>query len=485
MTRSFITNTATALLAVTALASAAKGVKKITTRNTPRVIGGSDAKKGAYPWVVALDAEVRGDSSIYSCGGTLIAPGYVLTAAHCFYPAKTGNAGKAYFGSHTSCFAGKCDAEATRTITKVTIHPNYNNNKVLNDIAILELDRPVTAIKPIAMESGTFKSGGDAKVLGWGVINAKNEAMARVLQEGTVSMVTKEDCISNYKYSKRDIKAGMMCAYASGRDGCQGDSGGPLFAVGSGKVTGIVSWGEGCAKKNYPGVYTEIAYFKDWMTTIMGSWPDTGSGTTKAPATTATQATTEEPTTKEATTKAPTTEEPTTKAATTKEPTTEKPTTGDACDCMSSWSYDGETESGCSATWDFDEPWCYVRDAETCTSATASSVWDALSWKNCKPDHNCGAKNRRGCQKSSECQWDGNAFECIGAEEELDSCAAKWNKNSCAKVNGCRWSAGSCWKELVCPAGADACCGLTQRGACKKNKTCTWLHGSTCMPKNA
>lgn len=483
--------TTTIVLACAALASAGKRgpLKKTVIRNTPRVIGGTEAKKGAYPWVVALDARVRGDSATYSCGGTLIAPGYVLTAAHCFYPAKSKNIGKAYFGSHDSCFDGNCDASETRGIKKVTIHPQYDDFSVVNDIAILELDRPVTSIKPIAMETGSFVSGGDAKVLGWGVINSKTEAMAKVLQEGAVKMVTQADCVSDYKYKRSDIEAGMMCAYATGRDGCQGDSGGPLYAVGSGKVTGIVSWGEGCAKKKYPGVYTEIALFKKWMTSVMGFWPDADGSdtTTDAPATT------DAPTEAPATTDAPSTAAGTTEAPTTFEQTTAEPTTpfdsglvsGEACDCMSSWSYDGETKSGCSTTWDFDEPWCYVNDAAACTSATGSEVWDALAHKDCTAPHNCGAKNKRVCQKASDCQWDKDAFECIGADEELDACAPVWNKNKCGKTDGCQWSDGYCQKALVCPPDADACCGLPTKGSCKKNRTCRWERGSTCMPKNA
>jgi trypsin len=387
----------------------------------------------------------------YSCAGTLIAPGYVLTAAHCFFPARSHGAGRAYFGSHTSCFTEICDATESRIIKNVTIHPNYNSARISNDIAILELDRPITTIQPVAMESGNFISGGDAKVLGWGIVNVNTEVTAKVLQEGAVKMITRNDCRKNYFYSKSDIKAGMMCAFASDSDACQGDSGGPLYAKESDKVIGIVSWGNGCAKAKFPGVYTEIAHFKDWIETVLGFWPPLAP--TAAPV--------KEPVMKDQT----------------KEPTV------DGCDCMSLWSHDDETTSKCSTTKNYDDAWCYVKDAEVCAHATASSVWDNLAWRSCSPLHKCDINRQRACKRSPECQWDSNSKKCVGANDEAGSCTAQRRRKRCAFADGCQWAAGSCLKNLVCPLSADECCGLASKKICNNNLSCTWQRKTICMPK--
>jgi secreted trypsin-like serine protease len=133
-----------------------------------------------------------------------------------------------YFGSHVTCFEGwGCDPDEIRAIKKVTIHPQYDNLLLANDIAILELDRPVTTIKPGTIESADFLAGGEAMVLGWGVINYNTKNVATVLQEGAVNMLTRADCsTAPYKYKRRMLSPGMMCGYAVGRDACQGDSGG-------------------------------------------------------------------------------------------------------------------------------------------------------------------------------------------------------------------------------------------------------------------
>jgi len=248
-------------------------------RGTAKVVQGKAAPAEKYPWVVSLDARFKGDASVYNCGGTLISPWYVLTAAHCFFPARSGDAGTAYFGSAETCFYGDCNAEI-RKIAKVTIHPEYNHNNMLNDIAVLKLNEPIYTVDPVPLRKTKFaashqfpsnKAASVALVLGWGTVNVETEAMADVLQQGELKMVNQKTCGGkDTGYRSSEIKAGMVCAVGKkdGTDACQGDSGGPLFLPSAGEQVGIVSWGDGCGAKKHPGVYTDVGNYYAWLNGI-------------------------------------------------------------------------------------------------------------------------------------------------------------------------------------------------------------------------
>ncbi|MBB5826743.1 S1 family peptidase [Micromonospora carbonacea] len=240
---------AAALAAVTAgsltlAAPAAAGDATVT----PNVVGGTPAAQGEFPFMVRLSM---------GCGGALYSPTLVLTAAHCV--SRT--------GANTSITAtlGVVDLQSASRITVRSNYvyraPGYNGSG--KDWALIRLATPVTGLATLPIATSGAYDSGTFTVAGWGAAR-EGGAQQRYLLKATVPFVSDSVCSANY--GGDIIPAEEICAgYASGgTDTCQGDSGGPMFrrdAANAWIQVGIVSWGNGCARPNYPGVYTQVSYF--------------------------------------------------------------------------------------------------------------------------------------------------------------------------------------------------------------------------------
>ncbi|KAJ8256637.1 hypothetical protein COCON_G00187890 [Conger conger] len=236
-----------------------------------RIVGGTNAEEGEWPWQVSLHIKNSG----HVCGASLINDRWLVTAAHCVQDSskvKYSQPGvwEAYLGLHKQGEMGEFTEK--RNIKRVIDHPYYNSYTFDNDIALMELSSPVSfnkRITPICLPSSShdFPYGKSVWITGWGATREGGYG-ASVLQKAQVRIINGTVC---NKLMGNQITSRMMCAgvLSGGVDACQGDSGGPLSAkeTGSGRLflAGVVSWGDGCARRNKPGIYTKVTKYRSWI----------------------------------------------------------------------------------------------------------------------------------------------------------------------------------------------------------------------------
>jgi len=237
------------------------------------IVNGQQATECEWRWQASLR---RGTFSF--CGGSLIHPKWVMSAAHCVVSA-TPSSVTIVLGDHDKDNVGS--NESSMSVSRIINHPSYNSGNMQYDFALIELQNRApenqcigTVCIPQIGDSDINEV--DCFITGWGTLSSGGSA-PRFLQEAKVRTVTNANC--NTKYPNQ-IHDSMLCAQGRNSNGavtdaCQGDSGGPLVCERSGKfyLEGATSWGLGCAHADYPGVWARLSQVTAWTNTYVPAVP--------------------------------------------------------------------------------------------------------------------------------------------------------------------------------------------------------------------
>ncbi|XP_068158408.1 phenoloxidase-activating factor 2 isoform X2 [Drosophila tropicalis] len=244
-----------------------------------------EAEFGEFPWMVAILRE-ENKLNLYECGGALIAPDIILTAAHCVHN-KDANTLIVRAGEWDTQTKDEIIPHEDRYVKEIVYHERYNKGSLYNDIALLLVESPFTSqsnIQPVCLpDVGEVFNYNRCYATGWGKNKfGKDGEYQVILKKIDLPVVEKNICQSNLRETRLgqhfNLHDSFICAGGEkGKDTCKGDGGSPLVCPIKGetnrfKSAGIVAWGIGCGEENIPGVYANVAYLRPWINEKLKLW---------------------------------------------------------------------------------------------------------------------------------------------------------------------------------------------------------------------
>jgi len=236
-------------------------ILKRSLREKGRIVNGENSTTGQYPWVVSLR---EGDEhfSYAVCGGSLITPSIILTAAHCVGGIRMADYNR---------FDQRDDVGVQRRYfndSSIVVHENYSPETFQYDVALIHLDIPFEQPQIIVKINADpdFPQTRSLKLLvvGWGRTSYNGE-VSNTQQFARLDYIPNDECLKRWQGNY--ITGDMLCAYGEGTDACQGDSGGPILTLNRAfeqVLVGVVSFGKECAS-DLPGVYARVSFVMEWL----------------------------------------------------------------------------------------------------------------------------------------------------------------------------------------------------------------------------
>ncbi|KAL3279073.1 hypothetical protein HHI36_016587 [Cryptolaemus montrouzieri] len=226
------------------------------------IINGNEAEPHSYPFQALIKMKVSKDRTAF-CGGTLLTQRFVLSAGHC---------GQGYLGATITLGAHNISANENTTIEvnvrRIKLHEKFSRKTFSNDIALFELDDPVTYglyIQPVQLPPRSYirknLKNKNATTIGWGLTNGTTAKQSPVLQEVQEKITSNFDCW--LKFPQHVKKTNICISGKNDKSACNGDSGGPLIV--DGYQVGITSFGARNCKSGYPTVFTRITKYLKWV----------------------------------------------------------------------------------------------------------------------------------------------------------------------------------------------------------------------------